>query len=99
MNMTQSQIQSNLITTYASRGLTCLMSAGLALLVLAAVGSRSVASEGHPPAVFRWQTSSPEDQGMVGAKLEDIPVSQKVELVNDREVITYEMKCILRPQI
>jgi CubicO group peptidase (beta-lactamase class C family) len=72
MNMTQSQIQSNLITTYASRGLTCLMSAGLALLVLAAVGSRSVASEGHPPAVFRWQTSSPEDQGMVGAKLEDM---------------------------
>ena len=36
---------------------------------------------------------------ILGPKLEDIPVSQKVELVNDREVITYEMKCILRPQI
>ncbi len=36
---------------------------------------------------------------VLGPKLEDVPVSQQVEMVDNREVITYEMKCILRPQI
>jgi Tfp pilus assembly protein PilN len=36
---------------------------------------------------------------VLGPQVEDIPVSQRVEMVNDREVITYEMKCILKPQI
>jgi Tfp pilus assembly protein PilN len=36
---------------------------------------------------------------LLSAKLEDIPVSQKVETVDDREVITYEMKCIFKPQL
>jgi Tfp pilus assembly protein PilN len=36
---------------------------------------------------------------VLGPKVEDIPVSQHVEMVDDREVITYEMKCILKSQI
>lgn len=36
---------------------------------------------------------------ILNSKLEDIPVSQQVEMVDDREIITYEMKCILKPQI
>jgi Tfp pilus assembly protein PilN len=36
---------------------------------------------------------------VLGPKLEDIPVSQQVEMVDGREVITYEMKCIFKPQI
>jgi len=36
---------------------------------------------------------------VLASKLEDIPVSQQVEMVDDREIITYEMKCILKPQI
>jgi len=36
---------------------------------------------------------------ILGSRLEDIPVSQKVEMVGEREVITYEMKCIFRPRI
>jgi len=36
---------------------------------------------------------------VLGPKLEDVPVSQQVGMVDDREVITYEMKCIFRPQI
>ncbi|MFA5422987.1 MAG: hypothetical protein WC374_03950 [Phycisphaerae bacterium] len=36
---------------------------------------------------------------ILGSKLEDIPVAQKVEMVDGREVITYEMQCIFRPQI
>jgi hypothetical protein len=33
------------------------------------------------------------------SKLEDIPVSQQMELVDGREIIQYEMKCIFKPQI
>ncbi len=36
---------------------------------------------------------------VLGPQVEDIPVSQRVEMVDDQEVITYEMKCVLRPQI
>ncbi len=36
---------------------------------------------------------------VLGPQVEDIPVSQRVEMVDDREVITYEMKCVLKPQI
>ena len=36
---------------------------------------------------------------VLASKLEDIPVSQQVETVDGREIITYEMKCILKPQI
>jgi uncharacterized protein YejL (UPF0352 family) len=36
---------------------------------------------------------------VLGPKLEDIPVGQQVELVDGREVITYEMQCIFKPQI
>lgn len=36
---------------------------------------------------------------VLGSRLEDIPVSQKVEMVDNREVITYEMKCIFKPRI
>ena len=36
---------------------------------------------------------------VLGPKLEDIPVSQKVDVVDGKEVITYEMRCILKPQI
>jgi hypothetical protein len=32
-------------------------------------------------------------------KIEDIPVSQEVGIEDDREVATYEMKCIFKPQI
>lgn len=34
-----------------------------------------------------------------GSKLEDIIVSQEVEMLNDREIISYEMKCVFKPQI
>jgi Tfp pilus assembly protein PilN len=36
---------------------------------------------------------------VLGPKLEDVPVSQQVEMVDGQEVITYEMRCILKPQI
>jgi Tfp pilus assembly protein PilN len=36
---------------------------------------------------------------VLGPQVEDIPVSQRVEMADGREVITYEMKCILKPQI
>lgn len=36
---------------------------------------------------------------VLGPQVEDIPVSQRVEMENGREVITYEMKCILRSQL
>lgn len=36
---------------------------------------------------------------VLGPKLEDIPVSQEVDVVDGKEVITYEIKCILKPQI
>lgn len=35
----------------------------------------------------------------LGPKLEDIIVSQQVENLGDREIISYEMKCIMKPQI
>jgi Tfp pilus assembly protein PilN len=36
---------------------------------------------------------------VLGPQVEDIPVSQRVEMKNDREIITYEMRCILKPHI
>jgi len=35
----------------------------------------------------------------LGPKLQDIPVSQHVETRDEQEVVTYEMKCIFKPQI
>jgi len=72
MNMSQSEIQSNLVMTCIFSELIRLMSGGLVLLVLAAMGPRGMASDNHPSAAFQWQTSSPEDQGMDGAGLEEI---------------------------
>jgi Tfp pilus assembly protein PilN len=36
---------------------------------------------------------------VLGPKLEDIPVSQDVEEEDGKEIITYEMKCILKPRV
>ncbi len=36
---------------------------------------------------------------LLASKLEDVPVSQQVDLVDGREIIQYEMKCIFKPQI
>jgi Tfp pilus assembly protein PilN len=36
---------------------------------------------------------------VLGPQVEDIPVSQTVEMKDGREVITYEMRCILKPNI
>ncbi|MBN1795554.1 MAG: hypothetical protein JW804_02675 [Sedimentisphaerales bacterium] len=36
---------------------------------------------------------------VLGPKVEDIPVSQKVDEENNQKIISYEMKCIFKPQI
>lgn len=36
---------------------------------------------------------------VLSSKVEDMPVSQEVDFVGDKEMITYELKCIFRPQI
>ena len=40
-----------------------------------------------------------KDSKVLGPQVEDIPVSQRVEMKGDKEVITYEMRCILKPHI
>lgn len=42
----------------------------------------------------RIRTSS-----VIGPRLEDIPVSQEMDYIDDQEVITYEMSCIFKPRI
>lgn len=44
----------------------------LVLLVLAAAGSQAVAADDHRAVAFEWHKSSPEDQGMDGARLEEM---------------------------
>ena len=62
--MSRSAIRCNHGTTYTIRMLT--------LLLLAVAGSRATAGDGDRDAAFEWHKSNPEDQGMDGARLEEM---------------------------
>ncbi|MFA5553445.1 MAG: hypothetical protein WDA68_02660 [Phycisphaerae bacterium] len=60
------------------------------------LGSTIGASADRDVREFRERLRNSE---ALGPKLEDIIVSQQVENLGDREIISYEMKCIMKPQI